>query len=105
MLLTALIVVWTVAVLAALAYTGLRGWGAYQAARALQRSVEPHIQALRGAGLTALASRSEELQRRLASLQAVLAHLNAALAALRVLLDAWRAATRPFSYLRGLVHR
>ena len=105
MLLTVVIIVWVVVVVAALVYAGLRGWVTYRAARSLQRSIEPHMAAIQGAGLTALSSRSEELQRRMASLQTALAHLNAALAALRILLDAWRAATRPFSYLRGLVHR
>lgn len=105
MLLTVVIVVWVVVVVAALVYAGLRGWATYRAVRSLQGAIEPYMAAIQGAGLAALASRSEELQRRMASLQTAFAHLNAGLAALRVLLDAWRAATRPFSFLRGLVHR
>lgn len=105
MLLTVVIALWVIVVVATLVYAGIRGLVAYRAGRSLQRSLEPHMETLKTVQMAVLTSRSEELQRRLAALQAALAHLNAAIAALRVLLDAWRTATRPFSYLRGLVHR
>ncbi|SRR5579871_984919 len=105
MLLLVVAIGWVVVVLGTLVYAGWSGWGTYRSVRRLERSTAPHIAAIQGAGLGALEARSAELQEQLAILNAALARLNAALAVLRILLDAWRAATRPLSFLRGLFRR
>jgi cell division protein FtsB len=105
MLLLAVAIAWAVVVLGSLAYAGWSGFGTYRAVRRLERSTAPHIEAIQGAGLSTLEARSTELQGQVAVLNATLARLNAALAVLRILIDAWRAATRPLTFFRGLLRR
>lgn len=105
MLLLVVAIAWIVVVLGSLAYASWSGWGTYRSFRALERATAPHIAAIQTAGLGALEARSAELQDQLAVLNVALARLNAALAVLRILIDAWRTATRPLTFFRGLFRR
>jgi hypothetical protein len=85
--LLALIIVWLAVVLATAAWTGLRGWRLWVAARAAQSDVERHIL---HAELERLPGRLAELERGQARLSEALHRLQVSVAEFRVL---WQALT------------
>ena len=86
-MLLAVIIAWLVVVLAATAWTALRGRRLWVTARTAQSDVERHIEAT---GLDQLPARMAELEQRQARLAEAVARLQASLAEFRVL---WTALT------------
>src|SRR5437764_14435267 len=91
-----LTIAWLVLVGASLAFLGIRGAATYRRARTVSDSLQAQVTALEEGGLTTLAARTAELQRRIEQLRLQMDRLARSLAGLRILLRAWNAATGPF---------
>jgi hypothetical protein len=101
----AVIIGWLTVVGASLALVGVRGFATYRHARTAEGLLREQVQALEQGGLTQLAAKTAELQKRIAELQSVFERLARSLEVLRMLLAAWNTATAPARAVLRLVRR
>ena len=87
---------WLVLVGVSLAILGARGMATYRRARAVSDTLQTQVAALQEGGLTTLAERTAELQRRVEELRVQMDRLSRSLSVLRLLVQAWTTATAPF---------
>jgi type II secretory pathway component PulL len=102
--LLALLIVCVAAVLALLAYTGLKGWRLFKTARRVQREVQPLLASIADGSQTATA-RADQLSARAARLQESAAALQTTLARLTVVLQAGQEAAARWRKVRHFVRK
>jgi lipid A disaccharide synthetase len=96
---------WLVVVGASATLAAVRGAAVFRRVRMAEGQLQDQVEALQKGGLLTLASRTAELQRRVAALQEALDQLSRALTALRMLMAAWSAATRPARFVLKFLRR